>query len=202
MNVHRTLSWHPPRNDPLTTQNPPDTGAGAPQPAMGPSSTADDHGRTLGTPARGLAVVMFAVLIGGALLVVGYDETARNDGGIELGLASDDDSSETTVAGAAAATPDTVALFVANGSGVGGRALAVTEQLRTGGYTAALEPGDAVTTPTSQVFFLPGQEAAATAVATALGLGADRVVAWPTPPPFAAPPEATVIVQVGADLAA
>jgi hypothetical protein len=149
-------------------------------------------------------VVLIAVLIGGVFLVIGFDDEGSNTtDGIELGIESerDEEAEQAAEEGTTADPPASVPVFVANGSGVSGQALAVTEQLRAAGYTAPLDPGDAVPALATQVFFLPEQEAEALAVATALGLPADRVAAWPTPPPFAAPPEATVIVSVGPDLA-
>lgn len=156
------------------------------------------------TATRGLVVVVIALLIGGGLLVVGFDDTGNNDG-IELGSDADDETTETTVpvtVAADAEPPAAVPVYVANGSGAAGRGQAVTEQLRTVGYTIALEPGDIAATPTSQVFYLPDWDAEAQAVAVALGLGAERVAPWPEPPPFPPPFGGTVIVQLGADLAA
>ena len=149
-------------------------------------------------------VIVLALLIGGALLVIPFDDSGRNDS-IELGGGTDADTTETTVpvtVAADAEPPAAVPVYVANGSGAAGRAQAVTEQLRTVGYTAALEPGgDTAATPTSQVFYLPDWDAEAQAVAVALGLGTERVMAWPEPPPFPPPFGGTVIVQLGADLA-
>jgi hypothetical protein len=152
-------------------------------------------------------VIVLALLIGGALLVIPFDDSGRNDG-IELGGGADDDTAETTAPATAAVAgdaepPAAVPVYVANGSGAAGRAQAVTEQLRSVGYTTALEPGgDTGATPTSQVFYLPDWDAEAQAVAVALGLGAERIMAWPEPPPFPPPFGGTVIVQLGADLAA
>ncbi|OWY60851.1 hypothetical protein B7486_66945, partial [cyanobacterium TDX16] len=98
--------------------------------------------------------------------------------------------------------PAAVPVYVANGSGVSGKAAEVTATLTSAGYTAALEPGNATATEISQVFYLPEWDVEAQAVATALGLAADRAVPWPDPPPFPdVPAEAQVIVQVGTDLA-
>lgn len=148
-------------------------------------------------------IIVLTVLIGGGLLLVGFETTGNND--LDLG-GFGDDSSDTTVPGAGeegstTTPPAEVAVYVANGSGVSGQALATTEQLRAAGYTAPLDPGDGAPALATVVYFLPDREAEAQGVATALGLTPDRVVAWPTPPPFAAPPEAMVIVQVGPDLA-
>jgi hypothetical protein len=155
------------------------------------------------SPVRGLVVIGIALLLGGGFLVVGFDDANPDADSNPISFGDDDDggTSDTTAAPAAAAeAPASVAVYVANGSGVGGQGGLTTDKLRAAGYTAAIEPGDGTVTPTSQVYFLPEHEPAAQAVATALGLTPDRVVAWPTPPPFVVPPEATVIVLSGTDL--
>ena len=157
-------------------------------------------------PTRGLVVIGVAVVVGFLILQVGFDDSVPSS-------ASNTDTSEqttdTTAPPVTASTapeggrdPAEVPVYVANGSGVSGKAAEITETLRAAGYTAALEPGNATATEISQVYYLPEWEAEAQAVATTLGLPVDRAIALPTPNPFEAPPaEATVLVQVGTDLA-
>jgi hypothetical protein len=158
-------------------------------------------------PTRGLIVIGVAVIVGFLLLQVGFD-----DSNPELDLSAADDSSDpatdTTQPQVTASTapeggdPAAVPVYVGNGSGISGAAATVTETLKGLGYTAAIEPpGNATSTDISQVFFKPGADADAQAVATALGLPADRVVALADPAIFdpAAPETATVLVQVGTD---
>jgi hypothetical protein len=159
-------------------------------------------------PTRGLVVIAVAVVVGGLLLAVAYDD--GGSGGAAVSTDSGDDASTDTTAPEVTAStapsggrePAQVPVYVANGSGAQGRAQAITDQLVAAGYTAALPPGNAAETDISQVFYLPEYDAEAAAVAAALSLGADRAVAMPNPPPFdGIPAEATVVVQVGTDLA-
>jgi hypothetical protein len=167
--------------------------------------TGPDPDEDTSSPVRAFVVVVLVLIIGGGFLAIGFDDQGSNDSGIELGITDDESSSDTTVPGAGEATgPDvaTVPVYVANGTGVAERGAAVTEQLRSAGYTMTVDPGDAPVTGATAVYFSPEQEAAAQGVATTLGLGADRVVAWPEPPPFEAPFGPTVFVHLGSDLAA
>jgi hypothetical protein len=154
---------------------------------------------------RALVLVVLAVLIGGAFLAIGFDDGGDTTSGIELG-GDDDDGTSTTVPGAAqvpgAPDPESVIVFVANGTGVAEQGAVIVEQLRTAGYTQTLDPGEGPPGPTTQVFFLPEQQPAANAVAAALGLSPAQVVAWPEPAPFeGAPFGSQVVVQAGGDLA-
>lgn len=156
---------------------------------------------------RLLVVLAVVAVAAGAFLFIGFDDARDRSRGIELGIVSNDDGEQLEVPGGAddptatSVPAASIPVYAANGSGIGGQALAVTEQLRAAGFTGALVPGDATPALASQVFFLPERDAEGQAVATALGLAPDRVVAWPSPPPFEAPPQATVIVHVGPDLA-
>lgn len=165
-----------------------------------------------GGATRGIVVIGLAVLIGVGLIVVGLDEKTSNQTAFDLATLGDDEdgSTDATTADgepsgegeAAAARPIAeVPVYVANGTGVGGRAQAVTDELRNAGYAGALDPGEAPQAETTQVFYLPDWQADAEAVATALGLGPEQVAAWPDPPPFPPPFGGTVIVQLGTDLA-
>lgn len=158
-------------------------------------------------PVRGLVVIGVAVLVGLFLLSQGFDDslpTAINttDSGDAAETSDTTAPPVTETSTAAGRDPATVPVYVANGSGISGEAGRITDELRNAGYAGALEPGNATATDITQVFFVSGWDAEAQAVATTLGLGADRAVAWPEPPPFGeVPAEATVIVQVGTDLA-
>jgi hypothetical protein len=160
-------------------------------------------------PTRGLVVVVVAVVVGALILAIGFDDFGSGSAGIDTGSDTEDATTDTTSPPVTASVPAeggrdiaTVPVYVANGSGVSGKAAEVTEQLRTLGYAAILEPGNATETAISQVYFLPDYQADAEAVATALSLPADRAIAMPNPVPFEGIPEgATVIVQVGTDLA-
>jgi hypothetical protein len=160
-------------------------------------------------PTRGLVVVVVAVVVGALILAIGFDDFGTGGASIDTGSDAEEGTTETTIPPVTAVTQaeggrpvGEVPVYVANGAGVSGLAGQITEQLRTAGYAAALEPGDATETAISQVYFLPDWEAEAQGVATALGLAVDRAIAMPEPVPFEGiPPEATVVVQVGTDLA-
>jgi hypothetical protein len=152
-------------------------------------------------------VIGAAVVVCFLVLQLGFDDSVPSN------VESSDAAEETTDTTASPVTASTapeggrpiaeVPVYVANGSGVSGKAQEITDTLITAGYSAAVTPpGNASATEISQVYFVPEWEAEAQGVATALGLPADRAIALPTPNPFEAPPDtATVLVQVGTDLA-
>jgi hypothetical protein len=160
-------------------------------------------------PTRGLVVIVVAVVVGGLLLAVAFDDSGSG-GGVDVSTDTEDASTDTTAPEVTASTapsggrePAQVPVYVANGSGVSGKAADITETLRAAGYTAVLEPGNATDTPISQVYYLPEWQAEAVAVAAALTLSADAAVVMPAEPPFPdIPADATVVVQVGTDLGA
>jgi hypothetical protein len=94
-----------------------------------------------------------------------------------------------------------VKVLVANGTNRNGAAGAVTSLLASKGF-ATLSPVDALTTvPSTQVYAIGGDTAAAIEVASALGLGASAVQPASTPVPVSSSAGATVVVVVGPDLA-
>ena len=106
---------------------------------------------------------------------------------------------ETTTTTATANAPANVTVLVANGSGKTGVAGTNSDKLKTAGYTK-VDTANAPTTTKSMVYFTPGAQADAQAVATALGLDASSVAAMPATPPVD-PAGATVLVVVGSDRA-
>jgi hypothetical protein len=157
---------------------------------------------------KGLILVACAVLLGGALFLASFD-----DGG-PLNTGSGDTSSgatTTTVAGGGTATTTTVAVahnpaevkvLVLNGvdkaKPIAGTAAGA---LKSANYTT-LAPGDAATTvPTSSVYYTPGYEADAHAIASKLGIPDSAVAPLPTPLPASVtdPKDANVVVVVGPD---
>lgn len=156
-------------------------------------------------PARGAALVVVAVVVGLLLLRNGLDTsevvtaskddkstTKDTDGG------STDGSTTTTVAPRA---PSEVTVIVLNGTSVGGAAGKYSTAIGTVGYQM-LAPTDAATKiPATQVFFAPGFEREAMAVALAAGAPATLTpAALPTPPPGEVG-TANVVVVIGTDLA-
>jgi hypothetical protein len=160
-------------------------------------------------PARGAALVVVAVLLGLVLLRNGLDtsevvtssngDDTSTDGGSDDGDGSDSEESTTTTL--AARPPAEVAVVVLNGTSVSGAAGKYSTAIGSAGYQM-LDPGDAATKiPATQVFFTPGFELEAAAVALAAGAPATVIpAALPTPPPGEVG-AANVVLVIGADLA-
>lgn len=183
---------------------------------------ADDSsfGRSAGgAMARGVVLIIVAVLIGVVLLnatdepfttaddrtdeggtAVGDDDEATIGDSLPEGGEPTDTTPSTAVAAARPAAEVTV--LVANGSGVGGIAGTFTERLATAGYLTA-EPTNVAgggTVPASAVYFTEGFEAEAQALAATLS-PVPAVSALPEPAPVADLREAQVLLVVGPDLA-
>jgi len=163
-------------------------------------------------PARGVALVVVAVVIGLLLLRNGLDTseaiTSSSGGKPSSGGTTDgtpDGSGETTTTEAPAVRPPAeVPTIVLNDSGVNGAAGRYSASLASLGYqltnpdgVTADRPGDA---PTTQLYFAPGFEAEAAAVAAAIGAPAIVPEALPTVPPGQIA-GANVVVVLGTDLA-
>jgi hypothetical protein len=176
-------------------------GRAAPTPT--PPDPDDPRARTLG-----IVLIAVAVLIGVVLLAKGFSQ----EDSLVATAAPDNDRTTTTTAGeggglvdetttttATANAPANVTVLVANGSGKTGVAGTNSDKLKTAGYTK-VDTANAPTTTNSVVYFTPGAQADAQAVATALGLDASSVAAMPATPPVE-PAGATVLVVVGSDRA-
>lgn len=146
--------------------------------------------------ARGLIVLVVAVVIGVLLLWKAGDggastdtssdksstpnTTAPLDGGSTDGTGGTGSTTSTTAAGSSAHTPGEVAVIVLNGSGKAGVAASTSESIKTKGYTM-LEPGNAATNASATaVYFAPGYEGDAKAVAKLLGRPESVVQAKPS----------------------
>ncbi|MGQ0832618.1 MAG: LytR C-terminal domain-containing protein [Microthrixaceae bacterium] len=155
-------------------------------------------------PARGAALVVIAVVIGLLLLRNGLDTSEvvtaskGNSSGKTNGSGSDKSTTTTTTPLRA---PAKVTVVVLNGTSVGGAAGKYSAALATAGYQM-LKAGDAATKiPATQVFYTPGFEREAGAVALAAGAPATLTpAALPTPPPGEVG-AANVVVVIGTDLA-
>lgn len=106
-----------------------------------------------------------------------------------------------TTVPAPAHAPNTVKVIIANATGATGAGKKAADVLRPQAYNL-LAPVNAPNTPASSVFFTPGYDKDAGAIATALGLGLATVKPLATPPPIADTKGANVIVVLGADQAA
>jgi hypothetical protein len=161
--------------------------------------------------ARGIALIVAAVLIGVVLLnATDGPEPFPADG--SSATADDDDTTTTTepddqttssVPTAAAHNPAEVTVLVANGTGgqISGLAGRIADQLRPQNYVLA-EPGNTeAAADESAVFYAEGYEADAAAIAALLS-PPPTTAPLPTPPPVADMKGAHILVVAAADLAA
>lgn len=169
-------------------------------------------GRSAGMAAgRGAVLLAVAVILGIVLL------NAADDPGpdrISAGAAEEDDddgSSDdtattlppTTLATVPPRSPQEVKVLPTNATAVKGVAGKARDTLQAAGYNV-LAPTDATRAEASNVYFTSADfEREAQAVASALGLPANVVVAYPTAPPLPVtdPKGANVVVVVGPELA-
>ena len=164
-------------------------------------------------PARGIVLVVVAVLIGLFLLRNGIDTSVSTSGptGSDGSSSTDGDtgtdsgtdagsSTSSSVVGARA--PGQVPAIVLNGSGVQGAAKKYSTALLNKGYTALTNPdgGNATNTAdVTSVFYGAGFEAEAAAVAVAIGAPPTSVAALGTSTPGTTS-GASVVVVLGKDL--
>lgn len=173
---------------------------------------ADDgsFGRSAGgAMARGIALIVAAVLLGVILLRatdspepfanVDTEDPVDDDDGTTV--TSEPGATTPTVTAATVRDPAEVTVLVANGAGIPGLASTVADQLKGANYIVA-EPGNTkAPADESAVFFTPGYEADAAAVA-ALLTPPPKVSALPSPAPVDDMKGAHVLVVAAADLAA
>jgi hypothetical protein len=178
-----------------TTQRPRTPRRTAPPPGPNPAS-------------RGIILVVVGVVLGLILLAKGG------------GIGFDDDSSDVTIdtEDAAATTttastttvpttdrpPQSVKVVVANGSDVSGLAAKTAEFLAQTGYTSTVVTDSESQVSATVVYFAPGFESSAQAIARDLGLPETQVQALPPGAKLAGeqPTDAGVIVQLGPEVAA
>jgi hypothetical protein len=141
----------------------------------------------------------------------GTDGTDAGTDGTDAGTDGTDAGTDGTDAGtdggavppAATRPPEQVAVLVANGSGTRGAAGTVSDKLKAVNFNT-LDPANATATPNSRVYYRPGYDEDAKAVAGTIGATPDLV--QPVPDPVgvdasAAPrtEQANVIVIIGSD---
>lgn len=165
-------------------------------------------------PARGAALVVVAVVIGLFLLRNGLDTSeaiTSNSGGDKPatdstdGTGTDKGTDGTTTTTLASRAPAEVPTIVLNDSGISGAAGKYSEVLTAAGYTLTNPEGDNADADgdaaATLIFFAPGFETEAAAVATAIGAPATVVpAALPAAPPGPIA-SAMVVVVIGTDLA-
>ncbi len=154
-------------------------------------------------PARGVALVVAAVLIG--LFLIRYsldssDTVKSQDGSPPTTEKADSDKVTTTTV--PLRPPADVPTIVLNGSGVAGAAKAYSTTLGLAGFRLTNPAGanaDGENVATTQVFFAPGFEGEAAAVAAAIGAPALKPAPLPAVPPGQIA-GASVVVVLGSDL--
>jgi hypothetical protein len=174
-----------------------DPGSTAPRPP------ADPDGDRRSTIAGGILVAV-AVLIGVVLLAKGFTDdgglvtTRKPEGSTgQQSQGADVPATETTQT-MVPVDPAAVKVFSANASGTKSGARLVADALEAQGFKG-VAVGNAPTTVTSAVYFLPGSEAQAALVAQTLGLDSSAAVAMPSTAPVADLKGATVLVIIGTD---
>ena len=148
----------------------------------------------------GVILVIAAAVI--ALLLFnagGGTSTASDDGKTPAESANGSTTTTSTIPTAVTAAPGNLEVVVGNGSGAAGRAKVTTEKLAPLGYTNT-KYVDANSSPTTIIYFSPGHDADALALAQVMGLGGDRVQPLPAQSPLKeAVPTAALTVVVGTD---
>ena len=163
--------------------------------------------------ARGLILVVVAVVLGAILLAAGgtvgfdADDTAvdiGDNGGDGSGTAEEsvptDETTETTEAPPVTVAPAEVSVVVANGAGIAGLAGGTAEFLATQGYSNTTATDAVSSVSSTVVYFAEGFQPNAEAIATLFALPPEQVQALPAEPVANdQPPEAAVVLVVGAD---
>ncbi|MDP9070329.1 MAG: LytR C-terminal domain-containing protein [Actinomycetota bacterium] len=163
-------------------------------------------GRSSGVAAGRAAALLAVAVVLGVVLLNAADDVPRQ-------RLSAGDAPETTVRRAVTTTtaptttttsparqPKDVKVISANGTTVRGAAGKVRDMLQEAGYNV-LAPGDAKRADASAVYFTPGYDREAVAVAEVLGLPTSAVKPLPSPAPVTDLRGANVAVVVGPELA-
>jgi len=160
------------------------------------------------SPVRGVVLVAVAVVLGFFVLraiddtggAPGVpDETAATTG---EDAAEGGEAPESTEPAAPQPRPvGEVTVIVANASGVSGAAAEQTDLIAGAGYVTLEGTNAPEQSETTQVLALPGYEADAAALATAINAPPESVAVMPDPPPLD-PAGAQILVILGTDLAA
>lgn len=156
-----------------------------------------------GSPMRGAVLIAIAVVLGLVLLRNGVDTsdvTAAGSGSTRRTTTTLDPDAETTTTTVPLRPPAEVKVLIANGSGIDGAGRRAADALNGLGYIT-LEPGNAERVETTIVYYLPGYENEADALAAALGSPPLATVAALPPTPPIAPADANLVVVLGPDKA-
>jgi hypothetical protein len=166
-------------------------------------------GRSAGAAVfRGAALLAVAVIIGIVLLQATDEGDPFEDEPVVVGgerprsTSAPSDTAASPATTVATRQPSQVKVIAANGTDTKGLAGRFTDLLKAAGYNV-LAPTDTTKKPvaTSAVYFSPGFETDARAVAAALKLPAGSVQALPATPPVSSVQGANVLVVLGSDVA-
>ncbi len=165
-----------------------------------------EHTPARANPARGLALIASAVIVGIFVLRQGWDNTsgvsASTGSGAEQSGEAPEGGGTTTVATAPERQPGEVTVRVFNATDTGGAAARLSDEIAQEGWKT-VDPTDAPEgwqSEKTEVFFTPGFDREAATVAGAIAAPSDAVKALPEPPEMD-PAGANVLVMLGGDLA-
>jgi len=145
---------------------------------------------------RGLILVIVAVVLGAILLIkggrIGFETDATD---VEIGSGGDNAPAETTVPPSTtpttSVTPAALKIVVLNGAGINGYAATAANFLSLAGYPTVTAQTAGVQAATTTVYYAPGFEGDAQALATLLSVGAVQPI-----------PEGTVLGKAATDVPA
>jgi len=155
----------------------------------------------------GRAVIVLAVFVLATVLLLGRIHPTSTTAASATGSTTASTTTTTTTHPRTTTTtttpkpPSTVAVLVANASGVTGAAAAVSTRLQAAGWTVQSPIDASINQPTSHVYYVVGQKAAADEVAASLHLPSSEVLPYTTAAPVSTIGTAEVLVAVGPDLA-
>ena len=156
---------------------------------------------------RGILLLAVAFFIG-IVLLQKVDAPARDDT-VAAGSSDDTEETTTTTTAAPAITTTTAALrqpkdvrvLTANGTSTKGAGARIKDKLLAAGYNALAATDTKTPATASAVYFTPGFEREAAAIAQVLGWAPATVQAMPNPAPVADLKAANVLVVVGPEIA-
>ena len=164
-----------------------------------PSAHSGGQGGAFPIGRAAIVLVMFVLATVLLLRVIHPSATTSATGSASTTPTTTHPSSPTTTT--TAHPPSSVPVLVANASGVSGAAATVTNQLQVGGWALQPPVNASAQVPASHVYYVAGQEQAATQIAKSLHLPASAVVPYTTAAPITSIGTAEVVVVVGPDLA-
>lgn len=163
-------------------------------------------------PARGLALIATAVVVGVFLLRNGFEEPSVADAasgdtpavtqpaGGEGGAPAEGAATTTTAPPTEPKTPQETTVRVANAAGVNGAAAEWTNRIAEAGYETVEATNATPNRDTTAVLYQAGFEREADSLAEAIGAPSEGIVAL-SEPPQVDPGGANLVVLLGTDLA-